>query len=138
MNSKNITLHFLVDLNGEVCHHLFPLYHCHKKLFDLIERAFPTAFLTTYDMKMGAWQGARKSLHAGLPFKAQSVETVVASMAEKATALGYHSNSQRITNRPTLSVFYGTNNFMKGTSTCKKNFSGHSQYQSYLLEFLGH
>ncbi len=61
----------------------------------------------------------------GISFEVQSVETVVASMAEKVTALGRHSNSQRITNRPTLSVLYGLNNFMKGTSPCKKNFSGH-------------
>lgn len=39
--------------NGEVCHHFFHLYHSYKKLFNLIERAFPTAFLTTYDMKTG-------------------------------------------------------------------------------------
>jgi hypothetical protein len=39
--------------NREVCHHLFHFYPSHKKLFDLIERAFSTGFLTTYDMKAG-------------------------------------------------------------------------------------
>jgi len=87
-------------------------------------------------------QGDRKSLHlylhrwrtwvhAGLPFKVQSVETVVASLVDKVTALGRHSYSQRITNRPNISVLYGPNNFMKGTLPCKKNFSGHCLYQPH-------
>ena len=67
----------------------------------------------------------RTWVHAGLPFKVHHVENIVASLAEKVTGQRCHSNSQRTANRPALSVLYGQNNFLKGISPCKINFSGH-------------
>ncbi|MBX9621954.1 MAG: hypothetical protein K2X28_08060 [Alphaproteobacteria bacterium] len=95
-----------------------------EKAFKNAKRRYAQGDMKSLQEDLKRW---REWGHAGLPSKVHHVENIVASIAEKVTAGRRQSNSQSRTNCPTLSVFYGLNNFMKGISSCKINFSRHQR-----------
>ncbi|MBX9785809.1 MAG: hypothetical protein K2Y08_00580 [Alphaproteobacteria bacterium] len=101
-----------------------PSQKTQEKAFENAKRRYAQGDRKSLEEYLKRW---RKWVHADLPSKVHHVENVVASIAEKVTASRRQSNSQSRTNCPTLSVFYGFNNFMKGISPCKINFSRHQR-----------
>jgi hypothetical protein len=101
---------------------LSPSQKAQEKALETAKRRYAQGDNTSLLTYLKRW---RTWVHAGLPsLKVHSVENIIDSIV--ATIQRHDdANPQRTTHRPTFSVLYGHNHFMKGISSCKSNFSRH-------------